>query len=330
MKGFAPHFADLPDYILQMTKEVWEDRGISTLHHYYAKEMILRSTSGLIRGSDGVIADTLATLSEAPDRRILGEDVIWSGDEYSGFMSSHRAMTLGTHTGHGVHGPATNRRFAYRAIADCVCRDDVIHEEWLVRDSSAIAIQLGLDPVEEARAQIVRQGGPESAIRPLDAANDVAEEVYTGRGNDNEWGERLEDILVRLMAADVTVIRKTYDRAAAIAHPGTRDGWSFDFAETEWMRLRSAFPSARFKVDHRIGRSDPGQPNRAAVRWTLTGSHDGLGAFGPPSGAPVHIMGITHVEFGPYGEYGWGVRREWTVFDEVAVWKQILLHGGRV
>ena len=41
-------------------------------------------------------------------------------------------------------------------------------------------------------------------------------------------------------------------------------------------------------------------------------------------------MGITHVEFGPYGEPGWGVRREWTVFDEVAVWKQILLHGGRV
>ena len=291
--------------------------------------MALRSTSGLIRGSEGVIADTLATLSECPDRRVLGEEVIWSGDEASGFLSSHRAMTLGTHTGHGVFGPPTNRRFAYRAIADCVCRDDVIHEEWLARDDSAIAIQLGLDPVEEARAQILREGGPERATPPLDAASD-APATYTGRGNDNEWGERLEEILERIMAADVTVVRKTYDRAATIAHPGTREGFSFDFAETEWMRLRSAFPSARFTIDHRIGRSDPGQPNRAAVRWSLTGSHDGHGAFGTPSGAPVHVMGITHVEFGPYGEPGWGVRREWTVFDEVAVWKQILLHGGRV
>ena len=329
MKGFDPRFADLPDYILKITKEIWEERGIATLHHYYAKDMALRSTSGLIRGSDGVIADTLATLSECPDRRILGEDVIWSGDEASGFLSSHRAMTLGTHTGHGAFGPPTNRSFAYRAIADCVCRDDVIHEEWLVRDDSAIAIQLGFDPVEEARAQILREGGPERATPPLDAAGDTAA-TYTGRGNDDEWGERLEDILERLMAADVTVIRKTYDRAATIAHPGTREGFSFEFAETEWMRLRSAFPSARFSIDHRIGRSDPGQPNRAAVRWSLTGSHDGHGAFGPPTGASVHVMGITHVEFGPYGEPGWGVRREWTVFDEVAVWKQILLHGGRV
>jgi len=34
-------------------------------------------------------------------------------------------------------------------------------------------------------------------------------------------------------------------------------------------------------------------------------------------------MGITHVEFGPYG-----VRREYTLFDETAVWMQILTHLG--
>ena len=26
MKGFDPTFADLPDYIIKITKEIWEDR----------------------------------------------------------------------------------------------------------------------------------------------------------------------------------------------------------------------------------------------------------------------------------------------------------------
>jgi len=64
-------------------------------------------------------------------------------------------------------------------------------------------------------------------------------------------------------------------------------------------------------------------PPRAAVRWSLWGKHAGWGAFGAPSGAPVHVMGITHAEWGP-----WGLRREFTLIDETAVWKQILLHKG--
>ena len=92
-----------------------------------------------------------------------------------------------------------------------------------------------------------------------------------------------------------------------------------------WQRFISAFPSATFQVHHVIGREDPGQPNRAAVRWSLTGRHDGYGPFGAPTGAAVHIMGITHAEWGP-----WGLRREFTLFDEIAVLKQIALATGAV
>ena len=30
MKGFAEKWRDLPEYILGITKEIWEDRGINT------------------------------------------------------------------------------------------------------------------------------------------------------------------------------------------------------------------------------------------------------------------------------------------------------------
>lgn len=324
MKGFDPHFADLPDYILKITKEIWEDRGLATLHRYYAPDLPMRFPSGLVRGNQAVIDGTLATLAEFPDRRLLGEDVIWSGDEKAGFLSSHRILTTGTHTGHGAFGAPTGKRFEIRAIADCAAKDNVIYDEWLVRDVGGIARQLGLDPSDYARDLIAREGGPEAAIRPFTPADDV-QGGYTSRGNDNEWGARLADILTRIMDKDIAVIRAEYDRAVRTEHPGAQGGWSWDFPETNWMRLRSSFPSAAFEVHHVIGRADPAMPPRAAVRWSLTGKHDGFGMFGAPTGAPVHVMGMTHAEWGP-----WGLRREFTLFDEVSIWKQVHLHGGSV
>ncbi|MEL7178104.1 MAG: nuclear transport factor 2 family protein, partial [Pseudomonadota bacterium] len=66
-------------------------------------------------------------------------------------------------------------------------------------------------------------------------------------------------------------------------------------------------------------------PPRAAVRWSLHGKHDGWGVFGAPTGAEVYVMGITHAEFGPRG-----LRREFTLIDETAIWKQILLATGDI
>lgn len=322
MKGFSPKFNDLPDYILKITKEIWEDRGLATLHHYYAPDIIMRFPSGLARGNAGVIDGTLATLAEFPDRQLLGEDVIWSGDDEAGFLSSHRIVTTGTHTGHGAFGPPTGKRFVIRAMADCAAKNDVIDDEWLIRDVGGLARQLGFDPSDYARMLIAAEGGPDKAIRPFHPRDDV-QGPYTSRGNDNEWGARLADILTRIMDKDFTVIRAEYDRAVRTEHWGAQGDWSWTFPETQWMRLRSSFPTATFSVHHQIGRADPGMANRAAVRWSLTGTHSGSGYFGSPTGAEVHVMGITHAEWGP-----WGLRREFTLIDEVSIWKQIHLATG--
>ena len=42
MKGFSNHWKDFPDYIIGITKEIWEDRGVGTLHDYYAKDIVVR------------------------------------------------------------------------------------------------------------------------------------------------------------------------------------------------------------------------------------------------------------------------------------------------
>ena len=110
MKGFSNRFKDFPDYIIGITKEIWEDRGIATLHDYYAPDIVVRSPASVVVGNEGVIAATMATLAEFPDRELLGDDVIWCGTEAEGYLSSHRVVITGTHTGHGVFGAPTGKR----------------------------------------------------------------------------------------------------------------------------------------------------------------------------------------------------------------------------
>ena len=321
MKNFAPHWQSPEHYILGITKQIWEDREVDSLTHYYAPDLVVRSSASVIQGNTGIIAATLATLAELPDRELLGEDVIWSahGD---GFLSSHRLTSTATHTHPGAYGAPTGKTIAYRIIADCYCADDQVKDEWLVRDQGAIVRQLGLDPKGYAADLIANEGGPEACVKPFTPANDV-DGVYHGTGNDHPAGQRLAELLTGLMAGGMHLIPKTYDRACQLEYPGAQSGQGWKDADNFWTSLRAAFPYADFKIEHVVGMDGNQLPERAAVRWSLQGKHAGWGRFGVPTQAEVYIMGMTHIEWGP-----WGLRREFTLVDETAIWKQILLQTG--
>lgn len=327
MKGFDPKFADFPDYIIGITREIWEERGIATLHDYYAPKIVVRSPGSVVIGNEGVIAATMATLAEFPDRELLGEDVIWSGTPEDGMLSSHRILSTATHAADGVYGPATGTRLRYRILADCHAKNNQIDDEWLIRDQGAIVRQMGWEPKAYAADLITREGGPDACTKPLSPAIDKPG-PYTGKGNDNEWGSRYADILTRLMKADFACVEADYDRAVQTEYPGGITGHGWSSVDGFWMGLRAAFPNAKFSIDHQIGRDDPQMPPRAAIRWSLHGRHEGWGAFGKPTGAEVYVLGISHAEFGTVIPGQTKLRREYTLFDETAIWKQILLQTG--
>jgi len=325
MKGFDARFRDFPDYILGITKQIWEGRDIASLHQYYAPKIIVRSPAGVVTGNKDVIAATMATLSEFPDRTLLGEDVIWSGDPASGMLSSHRLLSSATHSGDGMYGKASGTKLIYRIIADCHARKNVIDDEWIIRDQGAIVRQLGWDPKDYAVSQIRQEGGLKACTKPFTSKSNV-KGPYKGRGNDNEWGARYAATLNAIMAAELSVIERNYDRAVQCEYPGGRTGHSYGEVDAFWMGLRAAFPNAKFTIHHVIGRDDPMMPPRAAIRWSLEGRHDGWGSFGEPTGAQVHVFGMSHAEYGALVSGEPKLRREFTLFDETAIWKQIIMH----
>ena len=323
MNTQTQEYGDLPEFIIGITKDIWEDRNVSSLRDRYAPDIFVCSPSSIVRGNEAVINATMATLAEFPDRCLFGEDVIWSGDPESGYLSSHRLISTATHLGDGAYGKATGRRLTYRIIADChvMAGKWCIDEEWIIRDHGAIVRQTGSTSQDFARDQIALEGGPGKAARPV-PYEETHGTRYRGRGNDNSFGQQYAVILSEIMNGSFSVIPKEYDRACHLEYPGGFTGHSHGDADQFWMGIRSSFPDAEFHIEHQIGQNDEQMPPRAALRWSLVGTHSGFGRFGRPTGAPVHVMGLCHAEFGP-----WGLRREYVLIDEVSIWKQILIHS---
>ena len=329
MQGFDAKFQDFPDYIIGITKEIWEDRGIATLHHYYSDDIVVRSPASVVLGNQNVIGATMATLAEFPDRQLLGEDVIWSGTPEEGMLSSHRIISTATHMADGVYGKATGKQLRYRILADCHAINNQINDEWLIRDQGAIVRQMGWDPKDYAADLIARRRWTRQLCEAPDTAHRSTRPLHKDRQRQRMGRRIMRRFSTGSWAQTWAAIEAEYDRAVQSEYVGGVTGHGWDAVDRFWMGLRASFPNAEFKIEHQIGRDDSMMPPRAAIRWSLWGKHEGWGTFGAPTGAEVYVLGISHADFGALITDQPKVRREYTLFDETSVWKQILLQTGQ-
>ena len=316
------HYASVPEFIYGITREIWEDRGIGgKLDKYYAPDILLRAATGFTDSNQGVAAQTLQTLHQFPNRQLVGEDVIWTGYDDGTFLSSHRLSSVMNHTGDGMLGRAQGKRVRSRIIADCWVRNQVVVEEWLVRDQAAFARCLGLEPRVLAREMTdreLRSGVPISFFVP---AHDRAGR-FRSSVQDDETVHAVVRGLTRLWhAKETAAIRDLYFHGAALHAPGGDVLYGHNDIDNFALGYLASFPDAAYRVESARVNRDPEQPVRVALRWSLTGTHCGFGHFGEPTGAPVYVMGMSHLNM-----TGGRVTAEYLVTDEVSIWKQIYAH----
>ena len=316
-------YRDVPDFIYGITREIWEDRGIGgKLDRYYAPDILLRAPTGLTISNNGVTAQTLQTLHQFPDRQLVGEDVIWTDGGDGSFLSSHKLISVMRHTGAGSYGPASGRTVRSRIIADCWVVNTVVTEEWLVRDQAAFARCVGLEP-QQLAGQMVEQDLRSTGT----VAFFLPEHDQPGRYRPQiQQTPEIEKVITgyrRLWhAKETAAIRDLYFHGASVAVPGGDTIYGHVDIDRFYLGYLASFPDGVFAIDSAIVNQDPGLPPRIALRWSLRGSHTGFGHFGPPSGAPVYVMGMSHI----YLVDGL-IRQEWVLTDEVAIWKQIIAHN---
>lgn len=311
LTGFDPEFQNLDQYIRVITRRIWDERRIDDIHKYYSDPCIVETPGAVSSSIDVVVSGTIASLGIFPDRRPLAEDVIQSGDAHGGFLSSHRGISAMTHLGDGIFGPATGRRVHARAIADCVCKDNRIVHEWLVRDQAAIALCIGIEPRELAQRWLDERGWDKPVAGP--APGDYVSHIS-------------DDPMARNYAAAIenfTVGREDtaahYDDAVHHIGPGGITRYGHEEVAGYWQGLFGALKVNSFQVEHLAMQRGGGRADRAAMRWRAQAVHTGDGVFGTPSGRPVEILGINHVEF-----HEGKVLREWVLVDDVVLWMQVL------
>ncbi len=318
LQGFDTEFADLPDYIRIITDRIWEGRQIEAIHQYYSDPCIVETPLGVSTARIDVVVGTRATLQMFPDRRLLAEDVIVSGSATHGFLSSHRIISPMTHLGDGSFGAATSKVVHARTIADCVCKDNRIIHEWLVRDHAAIAIGLGTTPKDLAARWVKERGGWKKQIAGPAPAG------YQSSISEAPLAKRYATMIKQLAQANLqTDLQALYDSAVHHIGPGETHRYGIAEVNSFWRQLFSAFRVEQFTIEHLIENTDSARGTRVAVRWRAIAKHEAQGThgqqFGTASHRTVEIMGINHVEL-----VNGAIQREWVLIDEVALWMQVL------
>lgn len=331
LPGFDAEFVDFADYIVRITDRIWHERKVELCLKYYAPDSLVHTQGGQIKGAQTVVDNTYATLEAFPDRVLDPDNVIWSKDAPqpgSGnpvFYSSHLITSKMTNLGPSEFGPATGRKVKVITIADCACRDNVVFEEWLVRDYATVVQHMGFDVDEIARklaAEDVEAGfdlvehhaGNYASV--LEAPVRLTEKPETPEKKPYAFAKSFFSQIWG--AKDWSKLSDYYDFRVGATYPGERVFYGHDQVGEFLQTLLAVTPDAQMKVEHVSDIPYLGNARDIAVRWSLAGRHTVDGFYGKATGANIYIMGVSQFRI-----INGRIREEVTIFDDVAIRRMI-------
>lgn len=320
LRGFDSEFIDIVDYIIRITHRIWEQKDIGRCYDYYADYCPVHTLGGYCDSVEVVVQNTLKTIAAFPDRSLIGENVVWSVGPDETYYSSHRITSIMTNKSASEFGPATGNTGRVVTIADCVCKDNRIVYEWLMRDNSFLVKQLGIDPLDAAKFQ-AKQPAPDefsswisAEYKRVRAREPMVIKSPEGITEDQfDFVSRWVDIIFN--QKNFNQLSQLYHLTANVQWPGGRRTTGLPGIAgilTQWL---AQCPDARATLDHIA--IVPFGENRIdiAIRWSLAGTFSSRDSqYIEFSGQPLFLLAATHLRI-----YQGKIEQEWTVFDEVSM-----------
>lgn len=328
LQGFEETYTDIVDYIVRITHRIWEDQDVGYIYDTYAPGCRVFDDHGPRYGVEEMVAGTIASISAFPAIRMYADEVIWAGDDEQGFVTSHRALNIGDHTGRWRWGQPTHRRINMWVIANCVVRSNLIEEEWVLYNTGARLQQLGLDVPACAR----ELGNSAAWTAPGNREITEVQRLHGGRKPvsipEPAWSASepypVEDAMKALFhnlfnRRDLSTVDRFY--ATNVRWYGTTNRLGYGRSHVRAMArgLLSTFPDLGVSVDEVYWMGNETDGLRATVRWSGSGTHKGYTMYGAPTGRQVHLWGISQI-------YLWQgeIVEEWSLFNEFDVLTQLL------
>jgi predicted ester cyclase len=318
----------LVDFVLGITFEIWEQRQVELILKYYADKVKVYSLDGITQSAASMVQNTQETLASYPDRLLLGDEIIYSGNCAKGF-SSHRLISPMTQKGANSFGPATGRRARIMNIADCELSNGQITREWLVRDNLALVNQLGFEPAAAARSMAENFDSTLIDWIEQEFRRTSEESTFFVPGPDSLAATEFARTVLNAcwLSGDRDAMESAY-APYSVLHRSPVELYSGRARILEhFAAWRSIFPNANLSIDHVCTQplNTPGDGNcqNIAVRWSIASRHEGTLAGIGPSQKPTYILGVTH-----WRVVDGRIATECTVFDQLAVMAQIIRQTG--
>ena len=324
LPGFDKEFVDFPHYIIRITEQIWHERKVDLCLKYYAADSIIHTLAGEVIGAQAVENNTWSTLAAFPDRTLNADNVIWSEETEGTFYSSHLITSKMTNRGESEFGPPTNRKVRILTIADCLCREGKVVEEWLVRDNLALVRQLGFDEKVIVERQVQADRSKRFSLISFHEANRLRVLGASRSSKESRWEKSDALSVVSHIFSNIwnekvfSDLPSLYDYRVDAIYPGGLSLYGHDEIRSLLEELFAAIPDAKVSIEHTAEITYLGSARDVAVRWSLAGTHLGSGRYGAPSGAAIYILGVSH-----FRVINGRVREERTVWDDLAVLRQI-------
>ena len=325
MRGFEETYVDIVDYIIRITHRIWEDQDIGYIYDTYAPSCRVFDDGGPRHGIEQMVAGTIQRINAFPEMRHYADEVIWAGNDEQGFVTSHRALNIGNHTGHWRWGPPTGRRVNSWVIANCVIGDNEIYEEWVIYNLAAQLSQLGINVADAARAH-----GNAGALAPLTdremteverlqgARKPYAYPEFHGRGFDVDHFIR-ELMHNTFNRRDLSAIDRAYAQNVRWYGTTNRSGYGRGEVKAMARSLLATFPDLGVHVDEIYWMGNDEEGYRVSLRWTAIGTHRGWSLYGEPTGRRAHIWCLQQLYI-----VGGKIVEDWMLFNEFEVIAQLL------
>ena len=329
MDGFDDIYTDIVDYIIRCTHRIWDERNIGLIYSHYTHNCTVYGTMGTVYNREDMVLDTIQRIVTMPERRGMGTQVIWTGNDVEGFYTSHLVTGSGRHTQSGLYGEATGRSFTTRTFADCMVHRNRIYREWIVSDTLSLFRQLGLDP--HAFAESVAKSRFEKGLAALDigenrrllgqyppeaeADTSIAKtdlEAHTIRWLHEAFNKRMLGVMKDVYAPGVMYhgpLLREVTGAAGVLH--------------QYLGLLGSVPDLAFMPQHICSVDSEEGGTKVALRWLMEGHHLGYGilkSLGAPTGKRLQIMGMSHLHY-KNGK----IVDEYTLYDEMSLLMQVKL-----
>jgi predicted ester cyclase len=306
-------YQDPDDFIREVTDLIWVDRSISFIRDNYEPDSIVHGAYGTSTTREEVIQGTLMRISATPDRTGQAEDVIWEARGDDAFLSSHLVFS----------GHLQTSEYS-RTIANCLYRRGRMVEEWVVRDTLAGALLHGADVEELARVQAFR--GYQGSWTEAAPADPIAVGDSGPRPDDHhaEVSTVLEMIQTIWNERDLQKVEKFFERDLTLLTVGNRIVIRPEGYRRALLRLLESFPGGQFEIRDIQAHYDVRYAgHRVAVTWKFVGDYTGVPNYGPLTGQPVDLLGISQFTL-----HNGAIVKEVRLWDDIALRAQIAATRG--